>query len=445
MHDDLSILWGAIKELHPAYGIYTPADSLQKVYDSTVASINTPLTETAFMSHVYPLLSQLRCGHTQLRHSAGYKGAREPKIPFGVLVRDHRAWITIHHTYDLNTGDELLSINNVPVAEMIDHGADLYAGDGYNQTFKELFLSEYDGFEDAINRYYHWREPFAVKVKRGEKTIEMKLSMHSGVTQVIPASTYPGWVPAKDSIPLAFQQNAPTAWLQVKSYQYIDTLMFKDAFKQIHERGIKDLIVDLRHNTGGDIRIAAKLLSYLADSSFHIVGDVRSRIPNPAVNHFEQYFDTARTEGFKEGFTPGKKEGDYYHVNFKPVFGTLLEALPVDATNHYDGNLFVLIDGATFSSAAHTAAAIKAQCKKAVFIGRETAGAEEGCSGGTIQLMTLPATHIVVEFPWMRFVSVAKHPVSGRGIIPDYTVIYEAADVMSGKDLDLPKALSLIH
>jgi hypothetical protein len=105
MRDDLFILWSAIKEMHPAYGMYTPADNMQKVYDQTVSAIDTPQSETDFISHVYPLLSKLRCGHTQLRHSAGYKGVKTPHLPFEVLVREGRAWVTTHQTANLNTGD----------------------------------------------------------------------------------------------------------------------------------------------------------------------------------------------------------------------------------------------------------------------------------------------------------------------------------------------------
>jgi C-terminal processing protease CtpA/Prc len=448
MHDDLSILWMSIKEMHPAYGIYTPADSLEKVYDETVQSINTPMSETDFISHVYPLLSKLRCGHTQLRHSAAYKDIKEPHLPFEVLVRDHHVWVTTHQTKDLNTGDEIVSMNNVPVADIVNHGYDLYAGDGYNETFKELFLSEYDGFEDACNKYYHWEAPYHVTIRTKEgllKTMQLNTAAGNGTTEKqVDKDT--NWVSAEnEDLPLRFLKNAPTAWLEVKSYQYSDTIVFKEAFKQIHNKAIKNLVVDLRHNTGGDIRIAAKLLSYLADSSFHILRDVKSRIPNPAINHFEKYFDTSRTASFNEGFSPADKEGNYYHINFKPAFGDLLSMLAIDQADHFNGNLFVLIDGATFSAGAHSATAIKAQCKKATFIGRETAGGEEGCSGGTIQLLTLPNTGVVVEFPWMRFVSVAKHPVSGHGVMPDYTIVYSAADIINKTDLDLKMALSLIR
>lgn len=451
MQDDLALLWAAIKEMHPAYGIYTPADSLQKIYETVAGAIDKPMTEDDFISTVYPLLSKLRCGHTQLKHSAAYKKTATPHLPFQVLVQDDKAWVTSHQTSALATGDELLTVNGVSVAAIIEHGADLYAGDGYNKTFKELFLSEYDGFEDACNKYYHWQPPYHLSVRTRQGTVKTMDAdtVAAGAAPATPAPStneYTKWTDAKntDYLPLRFLNNSPTAWFETKSYQYQDTVIFQEVFKQLQEKRIKSLVLDLRHNTGGDIRVATKLLSYLADAPFHIIGDLKARIPNPAVNDFEPYFDSARTESFKAGFKPGNKEGDYYHIGLTPAFGDLLGTLPLAHSDHFNGNLLVLIDGATFSSAAHTAAAIKVHCKKVVFIGRETAGGQDGCSGGTIQHLTLPHTGVVVEFPWMRFVSVIKNPLSGRGIMPDYTVEYSAADV--GKvDLDIAKAISLVR
>lgn len=454
MQDDLLILWSAIKEMHPAYGIYTPADSLQIAYDKTYASINTPLWETEFISRIYPFLCDLRCGHTQVRHSAQYKASDEPKephLPFEVLVRHHQAWITTHLTEKLNTGEEVVSINDTPVSKIIDHGYGLYCGDGYNETFKELYLSEYDGFEDACYNYYHWTSPWRVTLYNQQgiiRTVLLESSVAGSSPPPVDKKTdpYVAWTVAKntDYLPLRFLKNRPTAWFEARSYQYSDTLIYKEVFKQIHEKGIKNLIIDLRHNTGGDIRVAAKLLTYLADSSFYIIQEIKSRIADPAVNHFEKYFDTTRTESFRQGFIPGQQEGAYYHVGFSPAFGPYNGLIPLDKTSHFNGKLFVLIDGATFSSGAHTAAAIKAQCKNAQFIGRETAGAEEGCSGGTIQLLTLPNTHIEVDFPWMRIVSVAKHPVFGHGIIPDHIVEYSPEEVVDKADPDIKAAVRLI-
>jgi hypothetical protein len=53
MLSDLDVLWAAIKEMHPAYGIYTPADSLQNAYDQTYSAIDQPLTQTEFINRIY--------------------------------------------------------------------------------------------------------------------------------------------------------------------------------------------------------------------------------------------------------------------------------------------------------------------------------------------------------------------------------------------------------
>lgn len=454
MHDDLSILWSAIKELHPGYGIYTPADSLEKSYNAAYASIKEPLSEQGFIDHVYPFLCNLKCGHTQLKKSAGYKAPANlntPRLPFEVLVKSHRAWITTHQVKELATSDEIISINGVPVSEIINHGYDLYCGDGYNETFKELFLSEYDGFEDACNKFYHWSGPYQIKLRAANgtlKTIQVNpLTTHSPAQSPPPAiNNYADWAEVKNTgnLPLRFLKNSSTALFETKPFSYSDTVIYKEAFKQIHQKGIKNLILDLRHNTGGDIRVAACLLSYMADAPFTIIKDAKSRIPNPALSHFSKYFDTIITSNFNAGYLPGNKEGSWYHIDTKPAFGHIYGALPLTKTDHFDGNLYVLIDGATFSSGALFTAALKVQCKNIKFIGRETAGAEEGCNGMTLQKLTLPNTRISVDFPWMRVVSAAKISTPGRGIMPDYTVVYSPQDIVNKRDRDLERAVALI-
>jgi len=62
MLGDLSILWSAIKEMHPAYGMYTPPDSLQKVYDQVVRSINVPCQKKNLSVRFTLLLGKLGCG-----------------------------------------------------------------------------------------------------------------------------------------------------------------------------------------------------------------------------------------------------------------------------------------------------------------------------------------------------------------------------------------------
>jgi hypothetical protein len=456
MQDDLSILWSCIRDIHPAYGLYTPKDSLMEMYKRTVSLVDKPMSEEVFIATIYPFISALKCGHTQLKHSGNYKPSASdalPHLPFEVLVRDGKAWVTTHQVKELKTGDELLSINKVPVAEIIKHGGDLYADDGNNETFKELFLSEYDGFEDACNKYYHWLPPYSIVLRTGDgvtKTVSID-TVPAATPRVDPVKeidSYQGWTvsPNTDYLPLRFLKKGSIASFEVHSYQYTDTTIYEKAFEEICGSGVKNLILDLRHNTGGDIRIGAKLLTYLADSPFQMVGDMWTSTPDPAKSKFAQYFDSVRTESFYLSFkATGITKDGHFEYDFQPAFGNLLGKTALDKSHHYSGHLFILIDGATFSSGAHTAAVIRQYCKKAVFVGRETAGGSEGCSGGTIQHLTLPNTGIMVEFPWLRLKSVLKNPVYGHGVMPDYVIAYTPQEVIAKKDVDLEKVLGLIR
>ncbi|MFB6456821.1 S41 family peptidase [Chitinophaga sp. Hz27] len=451
MKQDLAVLWKAVSNLHPTYGIYTPPDSLYNIYNTTLHSITKPLSENEFIAAVYPFISALKCGHTQLRNSAGYQPTAAdilPKLPFQVLVQDTQVWITTTQAQGIHTGDEIISINNIKVPAIIKHGGDLYAADGNNRTFKELFLSEYDGFEDACNKYYHWQPPYHIVLKTTGGVLKTITTAALTTVKTAEIDNYKDWNTSSNTgyLPLRFLKNTSIACFEVHSYQYEDTVLFQKAFQEIHTKGIRNLIIDLRHNTGGDIRIAAKLLSYLAAQPFQMVGDLWARVPDPGNTAFNPYFDSTKTLSYQESFKPlGIKKEGHYKMAFQSGFVDLLRKSALDADDHYNGRLVVLIDGATFSSGAHTAAAIRQYCPEATFIGRETAGGSEGCSGGTIQYLTLPHTRIVVEFPLLRVVSVLKHPTYGHGILPDKAVHYTPMDIVTKRDVDLEEAVRVIN
>jgi hypothetical protein len=454
MQSDLNLLWSVILKIHPGYGYYASSESLQKAYERVYLSIVKPLYEPEFISQIYPFVCQLRCGHTQLKHSVGYKqpiGLYPAHLPFKVLVSKGRVFVTFHQTDVLTTGDEIMGINGVAAEKIIAHGFDLYAMDGCNKTFKELFLSEYDGFQDVCNAYYHWEGAYRIQLRtaqgiRKDVVVETKSLDFEDVTA--PGfDNYKNWTLAQHTgnLALRFSADSATALFETKPFSYGDTTVYEEVFNQIKEHGIKNLILDMRHNTGGDIRVAIRLLSYLADAPFSIVRDVKSRFPSAAINTATTYFDRKRMNNLLLGYKITDKEGGWYHVEATPAMGKIYGPFPLTADDHFDGDLYVLIDGATFSSGALFTAALKSQRKNVTFIGRETAGNEEGCNGMVMQTLTLPYTKVVVDFPLMRVESVALNPIRGRGIMPDYPVDYDPTDIVIKRDRDLEKALKLIR
>jgi hypothetical protein len=317
------------------------------------------------------------------------------------------------------------------------------------ESFKELYLSEYDGFDDVFNMHYKWKAPYRVSA-RSDKGLVKTIILDSTDTVTstnTPVDKYAAWDKAwdKDELGLYFSKDSSTALFEVKGLAYEDTVTYSELFAQMAKKRSGNLILDIRHNGGGDIRIVTKLLSYLADTSFAMVKDIRSRLPDPSVNTVIAYFDPERTASFKGSCVPAAHIGSWWHMDIRQEFARPYGPNPVATASRFRGNLYVLMDGATFSSAALFTTALKAQRKNVVFIGRETAGTEEGCNGFTIQHLTLPNSGIVVDFPWLRVVSMAPSPAGGRGLMPDHPVIYSPEDIVQSNDPDLTKALQLIH
>jgi hypothetical protein len=451
MQSDLDVLYAAIREVHPGYGFYMPADRFEQKYAEVRLSIREPMTEEDFVAHMYPFLCALGCGHTQFRHTGGYHPGPAVHLPFEVLVRGKRAWITTRKTAKLTTGDELISMNGVPVSVIIRHGYSLYCGDGYIPSFKELYLSEYDGFEDVCHLYYHWKPPYRLSVRAADGAMKNVILGISDTTAVaapvgpVAPDKYAPWSKVPGTADLGLYVKGHTALLEVPSLNYADTAVFGYCFGQIARKDVKNLILDMRHNGGGDLRIAIRLMSFLVDTDFGIIRDLYARLPDPSVNSYARYFDPGMTDNFKESCLPGRREGGVYHMDVRPVIGRVYDSIPPADSCRFMGNLVVLIDGATFSSSALFVTALKAERGNVRFVGRETAGAEEGCNGFAQQLLTLPATHVSVQFPWLHVVSMAKSPVHGRGLIPDIPVDLTPQDVVSGNDPDLAAALHLFR
>ncbi|PUZ28996.1 hypothetical protein DCC81_05875 [Chitinophaga parva] len=451
MQSDADVLWTALSEIHPGFGIYTAPDSMERQYRQLRASLTAPMTEDAFVAKLYPFLCYLGCGHTQVRHSVHYHPATNVfRLPFEVLVQQQRAWITTRRTTKLATGDEIIRMNGVPVAAIIAHGSQLYCGDGYVPSFKELYLSEYDGFEDACNTVYHWQPPYQLTVKGADGALK-EVTLNAADTalkeMVIPEDKYAGWrkVDSTGYLGLYFAPAAHTALLEVPVLAYTDTLAMQKSFAQIAKANTKYLVLDMRHNGGGDLRIAMRLLSYLADTDFRIIKDLYCRLPDPSKHRLGADFDSALTENFKASCTPGALVDGHYHMNILPAFGQGYGPLPVAKKDRYRGELIVLTDGGTFSSGALFISALKAQRAHTIFAGRETAGTAEGCNGFAMQELTLPATGIKVEFPWLRVVSMSTPAQKGRGNMPDSVVEYTPADIVAGRDMDLRLAQAIIQ
>jgi hypothetical protein len=127
----------------------------------------------------------------------------------------------------------------------------------------------------------------------------------------------------------------------------------------------------------------------------------------------------------------------------KPVreFFAELAAEKVGALiNVFTGELFVLIDGGSFSSTGHLVALLKYH-GAGTFIGTETGGSY-ACNDAS-EAHSLKHTGLQLGLPRMTFQVAAAGLTKGRGILPDHEIEATIDDLLAGGDPVLEKAIEL--
>ena len=101
--------------------------------------------------------------------------------------------------------------------------------------------------------------------------------------------------------------------------------------------------------------------------------------------------------------------------------------------NNYDGALYVLINGNSFSASSILSTNLKAT-KRATFIGQETGGAYNGTVAGLFKPYQLPTSKITIRMGLMQVDSPYKVNPDGYGVKPDVEIKTSLEDFQLDKD-----------
>jgi C-terminal processing protease CtpA/Prc len=452
LQSDFTLLQKILEYNHPSLYWYTPKDSVDYYFKSIQASLKDSLTELQFKNRIAWTISKIHCGHTVVRNSKKYtryfSNRRIAVFPLSLKVWPDSA-VVVHNFLSndsvLKRGTIITGINNRPIKKVIDSICQLIGSDGYAYNLKYQLISfnfpAYYRNTFGVDSQYviSYINPDGVEQRKTVRNYDVKTdTFNRGQAQAQHPLTKKELRKFKELSQrnLTIDTASCTAYLSVNTFSEGKLKgFFRRSFRKIKDEHLKNVVIDLRQNSGGNILWSTSLCQYLVNKPFNVADTVAANTRSFPYKKYMQpwliYWLSMHTTAHRNA--DGRIHFRYFERHqFKPK-----------NKNHFNGNIYLVTGGYTFSAAALVTGTLKGQPNVTV-VGEETGGGAYGNSAMHLPTIELPNSGIRVTLPLYRLVIDAKHPKNGRGIFPDVEVLPSSDYIRRGVDGKMEKVKQLI-
>jgi hypothetical protein len=457
---DYSVYETLLEEHHPGLYWYTSKDSMDYYFKWGQEHLKDSMTEPEFRKVLTYVTAKINCGHTTVRPSRSWSKYSDTVRLGKMFPLSMKIWNdTIVVTANLNRRDTVLkrgtlitAINSQPAAFLIDTMFDYISTDGYNRTHKNQTLSNRGYFGSLYTSLFGLSEKYFIEYKDSTgQTRSVTVPVYNpaadtanrrGTRPLRPAvkpSKYERKQQELNSARLLKIDSANhTAMMDLSTFTKGAGLrkFFHNSFRALHQNNIGHLIIDVRSNGGGSVSNSTLLSRYIATSPFK-VGDTLY-----ATRKGGKYSGYIKNNFWNKLFISlltRKRNDGYYHFGyferhyFKPK-----------KNDHFDGKVYILTGGNSFSATTLFTSAIIKQ-ENVIVVGEETGGGAYGNTAWLIPDVTLPETGIRFRLPLFRLVIDKNIPKNGRGVQPEVFSFPTIEAIKRNADFKVEKAMELIN
>ena len=450
LRQDYVLLRNILEKEHPSLYWYTPKNEMNHFFDAGYKAISDSMTELQFGWNILaPVTAAIHCGHTSFSMSKGWnkfiKNKNIPSFPLYLKVWSD----TMMVTGNLNRNDSVMerghfitAINGIKNADIINRMFSYMPEDGYADNVNYIRLSM--GFP-----YFH-RNIFGLY-----KTYFVNYTDSNGIEK----NTFlPYYAPPSDTLKEKKERKIKERRItykeklqEIRSLQFDSSFalmtvngfakghlnhFFRSSFRNLRKRNIKTLIIDLRANGGGDINKSVILTKFLRKTPFKVADSAYSVTKN--LRPYTRNISSGFFNNIGLLFVTHKKKDGKYHFGYWERHTFMPKR-----RNHFDGKVYVLTNGLTFSASVLFCNAVKGQ-ENITLAGEETGGGWYGNSGIMIPAITLPNTKLRVRLPFFKLVQYQHIDTKGTGVIPDIYLGPNWRDMLNGVDTKVETVKKLI-
>jgi Peptidase family S41 len=412
LRQDFLMLKDTLQKLHPGLYRYQNKDTMDHIFDSCFATIQDSMAVTDFYALVRYVIASIEDGHSNCmlpnQVMNDYLGSVRV-FPAVILFIHNKAFIFCCKQNNGLDKAELISINGHPMDKIVKQLFGYIQSDGSIQSRKNWELPE--NFHLLYNIIYGVKKSYVVTYKNNTGEIKKTTLQPDIIKNIFCSNPFPR--------PNKFLQLSYTksriAVLTLKTFfdgfleqTHENFKLFLDSsFKDMQEKRVEKLLIDMRSNQGGNDENGEILYSYLTSKPF-------------------MYYTSQET------VTKKMEESDNPDLK-----------LQQPKENNFKGKVYFLINGRSFSGVAEFSSIAKSN-NRGIFIGEECGGGYYGNTSGNEVMVTLPNTQIRVRIPLVKYtMAVKKAKYSDRGVIPDYLVYPTINDIVEKKDRQIEYALTI--
>lgn len=455
LREDVAILRQAYETLHPGLYRYNTKEQMSAHFDALEKEFSRDRTLAEAYLSISIFLAKIKCGHTyanfynQKKDIVGALFKRSDRLPFYFRWMGRRMFVTKNFSnMQLPPGTEVLSIDGVPVGDILDKLLPITRADGSNDAKRVSLLEvrgtdEWETFDIFFSLFYPTSKP------------NRKIEIRDYDTQRITNHEVRSLSHEERFAPLAAEREKEkgdgpvwslndvekdVAILTMRTFALYNSKwdwkgFLEQTFAGLNKRHVKHLVIDVRGNEGG-LDVGNVLVEHLSGKKPAQVMYQRLVRYRKTPDNLNSYLDT---------WDPSFKDWGQDAVDFKDGF-FLLKSDPEPKSSTpktvFQGRTFVLIDAVNSSAAFQFAQMVKDN-KLGTLVGAPTGGNQRGINGGAFFFLRLPNSKIEVDVPLIGRFPTKEMP--DAGIVPDVLVESTIDDIARGVDAELQAVLKTVR